>query len=146
MFYNTGMAAYIWALTNRKRRERRGKVQLINAADLDVKMRKNLGNKRNELSDGIIAEIVDFYGDLTKNGRSTLFDNTDFGYNQITIESPLKLTFQVTPERIEALKEERAFKKLAASKKVREGQCEIEEEQALQLESCLARSTKSTPS
>ncbi len=80
MFYNTGIATYIWILTNRKRRERRGKVQLINATDLFVKMRKSLGNKRNELSDGNIAEIVDLYGDLTKNGRSKLFDNSDFGY------------------------------------------------------------------
>jgi len=135
MFYNTGIATYIWVLTNRKRRDRRGKVQLINATDLYVKMRKNLGNKRNELSDSNIAEIVDLYGDLTKNGRSKLFDNTDFGYSQITVERPLKLAFQVTAERIETLKEEGAFQKLATSKKKgREGQHEIEAGQALQLE------------
>ncbi len=135
MFYNTGIATYIWVLTNRKRRERRGKVQLINATDLFVKMRKNLGNKRNELSDENIAEIVDLYGDLTKNGRSKLFDNRDFGFHQITVERPLRLAFQVTPERIEALKEESAFQKLATSKKKgREGQREIEAGRALQLE------------
>ena len=66
MFYNTGISTYIWILTNRKRKERRGKVQLINATDLFVKMRKSLGNKRNELSDGNIAEIVDLYGDVTQ--------------------------------------------------------------------------------
>jgi type I restriction enzyme M protein len=135
MFYNTGIATYIWILTNRKRRERRGKVQLINATDLYVKMRKNLGNKRNELSEENIAEIVDLYGDLTRNGRSKLFDNRDFGFNQITVERPLQLAFQVTPERIEALKEESAFQKLATSKKKgREGKQEIEAGQALQLE------------
>lgn len=136
MFYNTGIATYIWVLTNRKRRERRGKVQLINATDLYVKMRKSLGNKRNELSDENIAEIVDLYGDLTKNGRSKLFDNRDFGFQQITVERPLRLAFQVTPERIEALKEEgAAFQKLATSKKKgREGQREIEAGQARQLE------------
>jgi type I restriction enzyme M protein len=135
MFYNTGIATYIWILTNRKRRERRGKVQLINATDLFVKMRKSLGNKRNELSDGNIAEVVDLYGDLTKNGRSKLFDNSDFGYHQITVERPLRLAFQVTPERIAALKEEGAFQKLATSKKKgREGQREIEAGQILQNE------------
>ena len=100
MFYNTGIATYIWILTNRKRKERRGKVQLINATDLFVKMRKSLGNKRNELSNGNIAEIVELYGDVTKNGRSKLFDNSDFGYRQITVERPLRLAFQVTQERI----------------------------------------------
>jgi type I restriction enzyme M protein len=133
MFYNTGIATYIWILTNRKRMERRGKVQLINATDLFVKMRKSLGNKRNELSNGNIAEVVDLYGDLTKNGRSKLFDNSDFGYHQITVERPLRLAFQVTPERIEALKEEGAFQKLATSKKKgRESQREIEAGQVLQ--------------
>ena len=135
MFYNTGIATYIWILTNRKRRERRGKVQLINATDLYVKMRKSLGNKRNELSDGNIAEVVDLYGDLTKNGRSKLFDNSDFGYHQITVERPLRLAFQITPERIAALREEGVFQKLATSKKKgREGQREIEAGQVLQNE------------
>ena len=130
MFYNTGIATYIWVLTNRKRKERRGKVQLINAIDLFVKMRKSLGNKRNELSDGNIAEIVELYGDVTKNGRSKLFDNADFGYHQITVERPLRLAFQVTPERIDAFKLEAAFQKLATSKKKgKEGQQEIEEGQ-----------------
>ena len=133
MFYNTGIATYLWILTNRKRRDRRGKVQLINATDLFVKMRKSLGNKRNELSDGNIAEIVDLYGDLTKNGRSKLFDNSDFGYHQITVERPLRLAFQVKPERIAALKEEGAFQKLATSKKKgKEAQREIEAGQVLQ--------------
>jgi type I restriction enzyme M protein len=58
MFYNTGIATYIWVLTNRRRRDRRGKIQLINATDLLVKMRKSLGNKRNELSNANIGEIV----------------------------------------------------------------------------------------
>jgi type I restriction enzyme M protein len=133
MFYNTGIATYIWILTNRKRRERRGKVQLINAVDLFVKMRKSLGNKRNELSNGNIAEVVDLYGDLTKNGRSKVFDNSDFGYHQITVEQPLRLAFQVKPERIAALKGEGAFQKLATSKKKgKEGQREIEAGQVLQ--------------
>jgi type I restriction enzyme M protein len=135
MFYNTGIATYIWVLTNRKRKERRGKVQLVNAVDLFVKMRKSLGNKRSELSTGNIAEIVELYGDVTKNGRSKVFDNEDFGYRQITVERPLRLAFQVTPERIDAFKIEAAFQKLATSKKKgKQGQQEIEEGQKTQAE------------
>ncbi len=141
MFYNTGIATYIWVLTNRKRRERRGKIQLINATDLFVKMRKSLGNKRNKIGDpkddpkepNQIAEIVELYGDITKNGRSKFFDNADFGYKQITVERPLRLAFQVTPERTIALREEAAFQKLATTKKKgKEGQKEIEEGTHLQ--------------
>lgn len=135
MFYNTGIPTYVWILTNRKRKDRRGKVQLINAVDLFVKMRKNLGNKRNELSTGNIAEIVQLYGDVTKNGRSKLFDNEDFGYRQITVERPLRLAFQVTPERIDAFKLEAAFQKLATSKKKgKQGEQEIEAGQKTQAE------------
>lgn len=135
MFYNTGIGTYLWILTNRKRKERRGKVQLINAVDLFVKMRKSLGNKRCELSTGNIAEIVELYGDVTKNGRSKVFDNEDFGYRQITVERPLRLAFQVTPERIDAFKLEAAFQKLATSKKKgKQGQQEIEEGQKTQAE------------
>jgi type I restriction enzyme M protein len=135
MFYNTGIATYIWILTNRKRKERRGKVQLINAVDLFVRMRKNLGHKRSELSSGNIAEIVELYGDVTRNGRSKVFDNEDFGYRQITVERPLRLAFQVTSERIEAFKLEAAFQKLASSKKKgKQGQQEIEEGQKTQAE------------
>jgi type I restriction enzyme M protein len=135
MFYNTGISTYIWVMTNRKRRERRGKIQLISATDLFVKMRKSLGNKRNELSNDNIAEIVRLYGDVTLNGRSKVFDNSDFGYSQISVERPLRLAFQVTPERIPLLKEESAFQKLATSKKKgKEAQKEIEAGQALQAE------------
>jgi type I restriction enzyme M protein len=135
MFYNTGISTYIWLLTNRKRKERRGKVQLINAADLFVKMRKSLGNKRNELSNANIAEIVELYGDVTKNGRSKVFNNEDFGYRQITVERPLQLAFQVTLERIDVFKIEAAFQKLATSKKKgKQGQQEIEEGQKIKAE------------
>jgi type I restriction enzyme M protein len=135
MFYNTGISTYIWVLTNRKRKDRRGKVQLINAVDLFVKMRKSLGNKRNELSTGNIAEIVELYGDVTKNGRSKVFDNEDFGFRQITVERPLRLAFRVTQERVDAFKLEAAFQKLATSKKKgKQGQQEIEEGQKTQAE------------
>jgi type I restriction enzyme M protein len=135
MFYNTGIATYIWVVTNRKRKERRGKIQLINATELFVRMRKSLGNKRNELSSDNIAEIVRLYGDVTLNGRSKVFENSDFGYHQITVERPLRLAFQVTVERISLLKEESAYQKLVApKKKAKEAQKEIEARKALQAE------------
>jgi len=123
LFYNTGIFTYVWIVTNRKRKERRGKVQLINAVDLYHKMRKSLGNKRHEIGDGKdnkpdhIGEITQLYGGVIKNGRSKIFDNEDFGFRKITIERPLRLSFQATPERIESLREVKAFQNLTKSKK-----------------------------
>jgi type I restriction enzyme M protein len=117
LFYNTGIFTYIWIVTNRKSKERRGKVQLINAVDLFTKMRKSLGNKRNEIGDSQRTEIVAVYGAFLENDRSKIFDNADFGYHQITVERPLRLNFAATPERTERLKAERAFQNLASSKK-----------------------------
>jgi type I restriction enzyme M protein len=135
MFYNTAILTYIWIVTNRKRPERRGKVQLINAADLYQKMRRSLGNKRNELSDAHIAEITRICGEFKETEQSKIFDKEDFGFRQITIERPLRLSFQVTPERIERLKEQTAFQNLAKTKKKgKEGQREIEAGEALQTE------------
>ncbi|MCH9034330.1 MAG: N-6 DNA methylase, partial [Planctomycetes bacterium] len=117
LFYNTGIFTYFWIVTNRKRPERRGKVQLINAVDLFQKMRKSLGNKRHEISEDQIAEITQLYGGIIKNGRSKVFHNDDFGFRKITIERPLRLSFQATSERIESLREVKAFQNLAKSKK-----------------------------
>src|SRR3989442_2536097 len=80
LFYNTGISTYIWVVTNRKPKERKGKVQLINAVDLFVKMKKSLGNKRNLLSEESIAEIVRLYGEFKEGERSKIFENDDFGY------------------------------------------------------------------
>jgi type I restriction enzyme M protein len=117
LFYNTGIYTYIWIVTNRKAKERRGKVQLINAVDLFTKMRKSLGNKRNEIAEAHREEIVALYRAFIENEGSKIFDNDDFGYRQITVERPLRLNFAATPERIERLKTERAFQNLATSKK-----------------------------
>jgi len=102
---------------NRKSRERRGKVQLINAVDLYRKMRKSLNNKRNEISDEHIAEITRIYGDFAGGEHAKIFDNEDFGFRKITVERPLRLNFQASPERIERLREQTAFGNLAASRK-----------------------------
>lgn len=116
MFYNTGIATYIWVLSNNKRQkqpDRVGKVQLINGMDFFQKMRKSLGSKRKELSAEDIATIVNLYGGFTDNGdTSKVFKTTDFGYRTITVERPLKLNFTFTPERVEQAISAKALVKL----------------------------------
>ena len=89
LFYNTGISTYIWIISNHKATERKGKVQLINAVDYFKKMRKSLGDKRNELSDQHIQDITKLYGDFSANEHCKIFDNTDFGYAKVTVERPL---------------------------------------------------------
>lgn len=89
LFYNTGISTYIWVLNNRKSRERKGKVQLINAVNHFKKMSKSLGDKRNELADHHIAEITQLYGNFKETKISKIFDNRDFGYAKLTVERPL---------------------------------------------------------
>jgi type I restriction enzyme M protein len=131
MFYNTGILTYIWIVSNRKKAERQGKIQLIDATKHYQKMKKSLGNKRHELSQEHINEITRLYADFTHDARSVfksdgkpmegicskVFDNREFGFLKITVERPLKLNFQASPERIERLKKESAFEKLTESKK-----------------------------
>jgi type I restriction enzyme M protein len=133
LFYNTGIFTYIWIVTNRKEDERKGKIQLINAVDFYSRMKKSLGNKRNEISTGNIDTITKLYGDFGENEFSKIYDNKDFGYRRITVERPLKLNFQASAERIERLKEEKAFINLASSRKKGEaGEKETEEGKRLQ--------------
>lgn len=90
IFYNTGIATYIWVLSNKKAgTKREGKVQLINANGLFERRRKTLGNKRNDISDKQIFEITRIYGDFRANEISQIYDNADFGYTKITVERPL---------------------------------------------------------
>ncbi|MDA0525169.1 type I restriction-modification system subunit M [Methanococcoides alaskense] len=117
LFYNTPISTYIWIVTNRKEAKRAGKIQLINAVDFYNKMKKSLGNKRNEVSSDNINTITKLYGDFKESEFSKIFDNEDFGYQRITIERPLKLNFQASEERIERLKEEKGFVNIASSKK-----------------------------
>jgi len=90
LFYNTGIATYIWIVTNRKDEKRKGKVQLVNAVSFSKKMSKSLGNKRNEISDEQIKKITKLYDDFEEGEYTKIFDNDDFGYWQVTIERPLK--------------------------------------------------------
>lgn len=140
LFYNTGISTYIWIVTNRKEKRRKGKIQLIDAREFFVKMRKSLGNKRNQIGDGEenrpgqIAEITKIYGNFRHDETRTIeiegkskqvvvskiFDNADFGYNKITVERPLRLNFQASSERIALLDGIRAFQKIAESDKKNE--------------------------
>lgn len=123
LFYNTGISTYIWIVTNRKNNDpmkgpvRTGKIQLVNAVDFYQKMRKSLGNKRNEITEEQIKEITRIYGEFKENEYCKIFDNEDFGYQKIVVERPLRLNFQVTEERINNLYNETAFNNLAKSKK-----------------------------
>jgi type I restriction enzyme M protein len=101
LFYNTGISTYIWILTNRKRPDRRRKIQLVDATSYFVKRRKSLGNKRNDISAEQIAQIVRFYGDFEDTKESKIFDNADFGYRQISVERPLRVRYEATAEGLE---------------------------------------------
>jgi type I restriction enzyme M protein len=90
MFYNTGIATYIWMVTNRKPKHRKGKVQLINAVGFAAPMRKSLGNKRQYFTDDHIQQITKIYTDFAESKVSKIFDNEDFGYTKVTVERPLQ--------------------------------------------------------
>lgn len=89
LFYNTGIATYLWIVTNRKPEHRKGKVQMINALEFYEKMRKSLGKKRNYITDDRIAEITDLYKKYRRGKNVKIFDNADFGYTKVTVERPL---------------------------------------------------------
>jgi type I restriction enzyme M protein len=145
LFYNTGISTYLWVLTNRKEKPRKGKVQLIDARPFWVQMEKSLGNKRRRIGDPSdkekdpdhIGELTKIFGDFRDGETRTFteedavthqpvqrqrvvsksFDNEDFGYHKITVERPLRLNFQASTERLARLDDESGFKNLAASTK-----------------------------
>lgn len=112
LFYNTGIATYVWILSNHKPAERRGQVQLINATGRASKMRKSLGSKRQFVADRDIEEIVRLYGACQEGEESKLFPVEAFGYRRITVERPLRLNFQASPERLSKLDDEKPLQKL----------------------------------
>lgn len=101
MFYNTGIATYIWVVTNRKAPHRRGKVQLIDATSLKSPLRKNLGNKNCELTPEIRKQISDMLIAFKETEQSKIFDNEEFGYYKITVERPLRLSVDLAKENVE---------------------------------------------
>lgn len=111
MFYNTGIGTYIWIVTNRKAKERKGKIQLVDARETWIPMDRSQGDKRRKIGEGKasdgekrkdepdqIGDIVRLYGRFEASGKSKLFDNADFGYTRVTIERPLKLRYQMSVE------------------------------------------------
>jgi type I restriction enzyme M protein len=147
LFYNTGIPTYLWVLTNRKQKPRKGKVHLIDARAFWVQMEKSRGNKRRRIGDPSdektkkdpdhIGEITNIFGDFQDGDTRTFteedpvthkpvqrkrvvskrLDNEDFGYHKVTVDRPLRLNFQASAERIARLEDESGFKNLASSAK-----------------------------
>jgi len=113
LFYNTGIATYVWVLSNRKAPERQGKVQLIDARELWEPMPKSLGDKRRRLALGHIDEVLDLYRAFEDGERSKILPNEAFMYRRITVERPLRLRYEITGETVERLQESKAFQTLA---------------------------------
>jgi type I restriction enzyme M protein len=112
MFYNTGIATYIWVLDNDKPKERKGLVQLINAVNYYEKLRKNIGDKRNELSQQNIDDIVKMYDSFKESKDSKIFKNTDFGFTTVVIEQPLRQNWAITEDRLQKALSAKALEKL----------------------------------
>jgi type I restriction enzyme M protein len=126
LFYNTGIATYIWVISNRKNDDlskgsrRKNKVQLIDASSFFEKMRKSLGSKRNLITDTHIDEITRIYAEFKESELCKIFDTKEFGYQKIVVERPLQLNFAITADRIENLYNESAFAKLYSEEEVEE--------------------------
>ena len=103
MFYNTGIGTYVWVVTNRKEKRRKGKVQLLDARDVwtpggSEDSKRSLGDKRRHMTVAQIDELVRVYGKFEEGERSKIFDNADFGYTRVTVERPLRLRYRMTAE------------------------------------------------
>ena len=149
LFYNTGIFTYVWLVTNRKPAERSGKIQLIDGTRFFQKMKKSLNNKRNGITEEQIRYLTRVYGNyqdgetagMQINGGtetrviSRIFENWEFGFLKVTVESPLRMNFEATPNRIAKLEDQTAFANLTTSKKRKNpaaAKREIEEGRKLQ--------------
>jgi type I restriction enzyme M protein len=103
LFYNTGIATYVWVLSNKKAGSRKGKVQLIDATQWFKPLRKNLGEKSCELSDEDVQRVMAAYDSFAETEQSKIFANEAFGYRKVTVERPLRLHSQLTAKAIESL-------------------------------------------
>ena len=123
LFYNTGISTYFWIVTNRKHPARRGRVQLIDARGSFTKMRKSLGEKRKEVSEAQIADIVRLYGNFDQPesdadaARVKIFPNETFGFLRITVERPLRLRWEITDEALDTLRADKKLAKLTAAER-----------------------------
>lgn len=133
LFYNTGISTYIWIVTNRKPKDRKNKIQFVNAAGFFKEMARSLGNKRKEIGEEDIVKITQIYGAFKDAENCKIFPNEYFGYTKVTVERPLRLNFQASKERIARINQENAFVNLAKSKKKgKAGLAEIVEGEKLQ--------------
>lgn len=103
MFYNTGIATYLWVLSKHKRKERQGKVQLIDASKIFHPLRKSLGNKRNEITAEDRRQIVELYTSFQEGELCKIFDNEDFLYREYTVMQPLQRSYSITDESLERM-------------------------------------------
>lgn len=158
LYYNTGIFTYVWLVTNRKAPERRGKVQLIDGTRFFQRMKKSLNNKRNEITNDQIRDLTRIYGsfrdgetaEVRINGNtetrvvSRIFENREFGFLKVTVERPLRMNFEATPERIARLDDQSAFTSLAISKKRKDAKAVEAEEAAGRAEQDAIRALVST--
>jgi len=118
MFYNTGIGTYVWIVTNRKEKRRKGKIQLLDARESYIPMRRSLGDKRRKIGEGRdgepdqIGDIVKLYGRFTETDTSIIFDNDDFGYTRMTVERPLRLRYRLSQFDMNLFFEDKEVKKL----------------------------------
>lgn len=103
LFYNTGIATYIWVLSKNKSKKRRGKVQLIDASGIYHKLRKSLGNKRNEITPEDRKRITELYANFEENELCQIYDNEEFMYREYVVKQPLQRSYAINDERIENL-------------------------------------------
>ena len=120
MFYNTGIATYIWILSKNKSVDRKGKVQLIDASNIYTDLRKPLGNKRRRFAPQDREKIVQLYADFAENDLSQIHDNTDFIYREYTVMQPLQRSYGITKDRIENMLQNQTIKNLYDEAKVQE--------------------------
>lgn len=105
IFYNTSIPTYLWVLSNRKAKNRKGKIQLIDASSIKTQLRKNMGKKNCELSKANQNKILELYLNFEENEYSRIFQNSDFGYYEFTIERPLKQSVKINDETVSELNE-----------------------------------------
>jgi type I restriction enzyme M protein len=115
LFYNTGIFTYFWVLSNRKRPERRGKVQLLDARQSFTRMRKSLGEKRKEIGAEQINAITRLYGAFEEGDTVKIFRNEEYGYQRITVERPLRLRYEVDDESADRLVSSKSYAKLGGA-------------------------------
>ena len=120
LFYNTGIATYIWVLSKNKRKERQGKVQLIDATSICHKLRKALGNKSNEITKEDREQITKLYNDFTPGELVKIFENEDFMYREYAVMQPLQRSYGFSKERIERMLSKDALKSIYNEAKVLE--------------------------